>query len=635
MATTETRSPDSVCHDARAERIARLLERPLVAAPGLVSPAGSRLRRVLETAPARRGKALFASRHAIVALVLYVAGALVIQQHAVLHMATQISGNIQGDPTQYMWAMWWWPHAIFSGINPFVTHDIWAPAAYNTGSITSTPTLALLFLPVNLILGWNQGPVVTYNLAQMLAPVLSAWFTYRLVLYLTTRYGKRNPAAAIAGGWLYGFGAYGLSQLQGHLQLVYTYIVPLLVLLAVRRFNDDISRRRLIVFAAIAIVAEIGIGTEVLFTGTCLLGVAWLAGLAFAPGAERRKLFGVGLELLGAFVVAAVITSPFLYYAATGPEVEQNSNSVLKMADLLGFIFPTPLIKAGAVRFAAVSNLFTEDGGVVENGVYLGIFLIGGGLAFMAGHWRRWGTKVLIVFTFVAFLWALGSTLTIAGQSTTWLPWRLLDHKAPFNEITPVRMGAWVGAGVCIAFALWLARPGRWVPVRWLVALIAAVMLWPNINGTYNTGYPVYSEGVASPPFITRGLYKKYLTPGEVIMPIPFGPFGNSLLWQAQARGYFRLASGWFGFIPPDYANSLVGQELMNFTPFTDPVKQMHAFIKTAHIGAFLVVPYSNDALLPDQSGSWPETFRALGLTAKSAGGVDVWDVPKSMRGTG
>jgi hypothetical protein len=513
-----------------------------------------------------------------------------------------------------MWAMWWWPHAILTGVNPFVTHAIWVPNAYNVGSITSTPTLALLFAPLNAVIGWNDGPVVSYNLSMLLAPVLSAWFTYRLCLYLTARSGTRSPAAAIIGGWLYGFSAYGLSQLQGHAQLVFTYLVPVLLLLSLRRLDDDLSRRRFVVLSAVAVIAEIGIGTEVLFTGTCMLAITWLAGIGFAPPGQRRKVLRVGMELIAGYALAALICAPLLYYAATGPEIEANSNSVLKMADLLAFVIPTQLIKVGANRFANVSALFTEAGGVVENGAYLGVFLIGGAIAFMAANWRRWGTRVLALSTAVAVVWALGSTLTIAGQSTIWLPWRLLEYRAPFNEVTPVRIGAWVALGATIAFTLWLARPGGWVWARWLVALVAAAMLFPNVDGTYPDGIPVYREGVGSPAFITDGLYKRYLTHDEVILPIPFGPYGNSLLWQAQARGYFRLASGWFGDIPPGYSNTVAGQELMDF-------------IRHSHIGAAVVIP--------DEAGSWPEVFRQLGLTPTAVGGVDVYDIPAVLRDGG
>jgi hypothetical protein len=619
MPATDTKAARTAPQSAWAARVARTLEAPLRALPPIADPLLSRFAGAGEWPVLRRLRAGFGRRHAVVALGLYLAGALVIQSHAVAHLSTQISGNIQGDPTQYMWAMWWWPHAILSGINPFVTHAIWVPDAYNTGSITSTPTLSLLFAPLNAIIGWTRGPVVSYNLASLLAPVLSAWFTYRLCLYLT-----RAPAASVAGGWLYGFGVYGLSQLQGHLQLVFTYIVPLLLLLALRRLDDDISRRRLIVLATMAIVGAIGIGTEVLFTGTCMLVVTWLAALGCAPAPRRRRVLTVGIELICGYLLAALICSPLLYYALTGPEVEANSNSVLKLGDLLAFVIPTQLVKVGSNRFAPVSALFTELGTVTENGAYLGVLLIAGAVAGMAGSWRRWGTRVLIVATAVAVVWTLGSTLTIVGQSTIWLPWRLLEYRSPFNEITPVRIAAWVSLGMVLAFTLWLARPGRWAPLRWLVALLAAVMLWPNINGEFPSTQRVYDEGVASPAFITQGLYKHYLHPNEVILPIPFGPYGNSLLWQAQARGYFRLASGWFGYFPPDYANTLIGEELLGFHAFDDPVAALRGFIAHTHLGAAIVVP--------SEAGDWPEVFAHLGMKRTAVGGVWVYDVPAVLR---
>ena len=37
----------------------------------------------------------------------------------------------------FVWSLAWWPHAISSGIDPLVTHAIWAPVGVNLAWVTS------------------------------------------------------------------------------------------------------------------------------------------------------------------------------------------------------------------------------------------------------------------------------------------------------------------------------------------------------------------------------------------------------------------------------------------------------------------------------------------------------------------
>lgn len=563
-----------------------------------------------------RLRELWAGQHAVAALVLYLVGAIVMQGYAVAHISTEIAGNLVADPTQYMWSMWWWPHAILHGLNPFVTHEIWVPGAYNLGSVTSTPLPSLLFAPITALLGPVQGPVVAYNLCNLIAPVLGAWFAYRLCLYLT-----RAPGPSIVGGWLFGFSTYALSQLQGHMHLVFTFLAPVLLLLSLQRMDGVIGRWRYVLLAAVAVAAEILIGTELVFTTTCMLAVTIVVSVVLAPPAFRTRILRLVPELVGAYVLAAVVCAPFLYYALTGPEVEANYNSVLKVADLLSFAIPTPLTWIGGHRFGSISAGF-PPASRLETGTYLGLPLIVGALIFSVREWRSWGTKVLVVVTAIAGIWALGPSLIIDGHSTIWLPWRLLEYRHPFNEVTPVRIGMFVALGTAIAFARWMALP-RDRPWRYgLLALLAVAFLLPNVSGTYPWGAKIFREDVQSPRFITAGLYRHYLHRGEVILPVPFGPFGNSLLWQAQTRGYFHLASGWFGYWPHDYSTNMVVSQLSNFHRFTDPVSLTRDFLLAHRVSAVVMVP--------GLAGPWPRVMSQIGLRRITVGGVWLYPAPLS-----
>lgn len=549
--------------------------------------------------------------HGWAALALFTVGALVAQQHAVAHLASSVSGNGIGDPTQFMWAMWWWPHAILTGTNPFVTHAIWVGDPFNLGSVTSTPLPALAASPITALF----GPVVSYNVMNLVAQISGAWFAYRTCLYVTGA-----PAAAIAGGWLYGFSTYEIGQLAGHLQLVFTFAPPALVLLILQRFDERITARRFAVLATLVLTAELLCGTEVVFTMTVVAAVGFVAALALAP--DRGRVLRLIPPLAIAYVMTAVICSPLLYYALTGPEVGAGQG-VAYPADLVSFLIPSPITWAGGNAFRSVSSGYVA--GITEAGAYLGAALIAIVVAYAFESGRQWRARVLLITTAGAAVLSLGERLNVDGHSTISLPWKLVSGIKGFDEVLPVRLSMFTALGCAMAAALWLARPqaARWG--RWLLAATAVLLLLPNPNAVGGNGdQPVFNVHYENLSFFTQGTYRRYLRRDEVVLPIPFGYLGSSLLWQAQAHGYFRLASGWFGYWPPDYYSDPVVMQMIGAQPFTTPVSGMRAFLARHHVGAVV--------MQADQTAQWPQVMAKLGLSSVAVGGVLVYDVPPTLR---
>ncbi|HET9074670.1 MAG TPA: hypothetical protein VFN48_08840 [Solirubrobacteraceae bacterium] len=553
-----------------------------------------------------------------VAVGLYALAALYFQHHMLTHPGSMIAGNLVGLPTQYMWAMWWWPHAIAAGVNPFVTHALWGGAAYNLGALASSPLLALLCTPINLVLGWTRGPVVSYNLLNLAAPILSAVLARQLCLRLT-----RSPGAAFVGGWFYGFSVFGLCELQGRLSLVFTFLPVALCLLSLLRLEAAISRRRFVALSAVAVAAQFGISTEIAFTTACLSVVVVGVAACFAPAQTRRRLLGTVVpELLGAWGLAAVLCSPLLYYALTGPQVGSGPNSHLAVADLFSYVIPTPLVRLGQQRFALMASQFPPAAGFGDTGTYLGLPLLLGALAAAIAGWRIWGMRVLVISAVVACVWSLGPILYVSGSPTIGLPWNILASLREFGQVSPVRVGLYVELAAAIGFALWLAAPSRRRPLKWLVALVGIAFVFPNTNGLFPNGPAIYSENVDSPAFIKAGEYRSVLHPGETVLPIPFGLGGRSLLWQAQTRGYFRLAGG-FAYRPVGLQQSIAVQQLSGELPLRRPAEHLRSYLLARHIGAVAVVD--------GEGGPWPRVLARLGLRARNVGGVAVYDVPAAL----
>ena len=141
--------------------------------------------------------------------------------------------GLGNDAEIFMWSFAWWPHAIAEGIDPVVTHAVWAPEGMNLMWATSVPTAAALLAPVTA--AW--GPVVSWNVAAVATPALAAFTAYLLCAHVA-----RAWAPSLLGGALFGFSSYVAGQQLGHLHMTAVFLVPLGALLVVRRCERSIGR---------------------------------------------------------------------------------------------------------------------------------------------------------------------------------------------------------------------------------------------------------------------------------------------------------------------------------------------------------------------------------------------------------
>ena len=149
-------------------------------------------------------------------------------------------------------------------VKPFVPRVVWAPDGANLHAGRFRYAAAgLVLAPLTL----TAGPVVAYNVASLLLPVLAAWFTYRLCRHLTGAFGP-----SLLGGYVFGFGSYMVAHLLGHLNLVSVFFVPAAVHLVLLRVDEAISRRRFVALMAVVFAVQLLLSPEVLLTG------AWLGG---------------------------------------------------------------------------------------------------------------------------------------------------------------------------------------------------------------------------------------------------------------------------------------------------------------------------------------------------------------------
>jgi hypothetical protein len=573
------------------------------------SPASERIvaKTSLTARPGRLRRMLSRVPSWVWALAFYLVMAVVtIGRHALSHPATICACVGTEDPAAYMWALSWWPHAISHGLNPFVTHYLWAPTGVNVAQAAMIPTAAVAMAPITAL----AGPVVSYNILSLGSPALAAMTAYLLCRRLVGR-----EAPAVAGGYLFGFSSYEFAQLTGHLNLTLVFLVPVMVHVALRRVDREISRLIYLIVMALMLVLQAGLSTELLAESVAFGAVILVSARFLAPRSHRSRIDGLMAETVAAGLVALVVASPFFYYAlfsGTFPKGAGNLSDVYGL-DLLNTLFPTYTTWLGHHDFLSL-GLTYETGNITEADGYLGVPIVLAFLLWLLGDgYRSLLGRLLMVAVGVIFIVALGSHLHIAGQQTVTLPFNWVRHIPVFNNIVPSRIMLFATLAVAVGVAAWLAVPSRPTVVRWLVVLLGAIVVFPNLLPA------LYGVPPHNPRFFATSMYRNYLTRNETVLMLPYGTNDVSTLWQAETNFYFYMPEGYIsGVVPPPFDTDVtVGQLVSNSPP---PASALGSFIREHRVSDVVVDP----AL----AGPWPGVLAQLGLTARHAGGIILYAVP-------
>ena len=490
-------------------------------------------------APARRPALVWAAPRPrlpwwALALLLYGALALALFAWRLIgHLSTDCACAASADPGQVMWGLQWWPWALLHGHNPFFSPQLWAPVGGNTAKSALLPGPALALAPVTLLF----GPIVAYNLMTIAAPVLAAFTAYLLCRHIT-----RSQRPALVGGFIFGFSPYLFAQLTAHANLYLVFLVPLMVLLALRRAQGELSPRRYVVYLAIVLVAQMGISTEVLATTVALGGLTLVGCVLIAPRRYGARVVSLALDTALAGILAAVVTAPYLYWAAIKGGAPIGSPGADQYGtDLLNPILPT------VVTWIHGDAVF-EGGHWAEAGGYLTIPLLIAFVAWLDRERRRFIARLLGVAFVVIFFLSLGSHLAVNGYGLlAWLwPYDRLTALPVVNALEPGRLSMYLTLILGIGVADWLAvaerapaRRHRTLVRRWSLVAVGLVLLLPNFPTQQWFGVP------HNPAFFTTSAYKRSLTPGETDLVLPYWDNDNSMLWQAEAHFSFQTPEGY------------------------------------------------------------------------------------------
>jgi hypothetical protein len=538
---------------------------------------------------------------AIVGFVIYLIAGLVLFGEPLFHRHQCIC--LGTDEGIFVWAFAWWPHALLHGSNPFHSGIIYAPQGFNIALGALVPGAALLFSPVTAI----AGPLFAYNLAMLLCPALGAFFAFLLCRRLTGRFWP-----SLFGGWCFGFSTYMFGQLLGHMQMTLVFLVPAIVHLVLRGLAGELGRRRLFGLLLVALVLQFAFSPEVFVSFTLFGAIALAIGFVFADPRLRAGVRGVIVPILGAYGAAAIIVSPYLYYAfQPGGLPILVRRTEMFSNDLLGLVVPTQVTKLGGTHFLSTSSRFTA--GIVEGGAYLGLPLIAMICLGARRRWRDVGGKVMIVTLLVVLVCSFGARLHVDGATSIPLPWAIGSHLPVLGLALPSRFAMYAFLIGGMLAATWLAD-ARTRVAPWLLAAVSVACIWPAI------GLGLWRGSPPLPSLFTSSRYRAVITPSDTALLLPVGISGYSMLWQAESGLRFKMASGYV--VPPEapdpYKVDPAYPTLTAGIRVSDVEGAAASFLYTHHVTVAVVDPGSA------QATPWISILQRLGWRARTIGGTVV-----------
>jgi hypothetical protein len=540
-------------------------------------------------------------RQTIFALAIYSTISALYFGSVIIRHLSQTYCGLGLDPTIYIWAITWWPYAIAHHLNPLLTPVIWAPTGYNLTRATSIPAPSIIVYPVTRIF----GPVAAYNLLCLACASVAAFSAFILCRYLC-----RSFWPALLGGYIFGFSQYMLSQIGGHLFLLFIFPVPLAVYLVLLRFDGILGKYSFIGLFVLVVIFEFLSSTELFATTTVFGAMALsLSYLIFADA--RAAIRSVISDIAQAYGVLILILAPYLYNVLAGGAPPVANPAEAYSNDLLAFAIPTHVVLGGSA-FASITNKFTFSWG--EMAAYLGpgVWLIF--VLFARSYWRTRIGKLLLLSLVLIGLASLGPTLHIAGTPHSRLPWFIVDKLPLINLALPGRFGMYLFliAGLIVAIYLSKAQMPSWS--KGVLGLCALAFIAPDL-----IFLQAETTRVNTPIFFRSGQYKQYISKGDIILILPYDALSQALLWQAETAFYFRLVSGFY--IPPaDYSRWPITQSFGTGDRMSDFSEQLDGFLGAHQVKAIVV-----DSRSP---GPWPGMLSEAGMTAVAAGGVLLYKVP-------
>jgi hypothetical protein len=449
-------------------------------------------------------------------------------RNLVFHPADYLAGS-GPDPQFMLWSVAWWPYAISHHVNPLFCKLVWAPKGFDVVWSTSINLQSIVAAPLTA----RWGPVVSLNLLALVMPALSALAAFVLVRRIV---GATMPA--LLGGYLYGFSPFMVGHQAGaHVVLTSTFLIPLIVLLALRQLERGGGSIWFVLVLASLLVAQFlmsleMLGTSVIF-GAAALGVAWMC------WPERRgALRSLTILVIAALVLTAIALAPLLHHVLTSSGMGRHRVWADTGADLFELIVPGGFFLLGDLlgqgRGEGIYQHFTR-----EVGGYVGLPLLVLTIAFLYSRRGERRARFFAAMLAIVYVASLGPSLHLRGIELCPMPWRLFDRLPLINSAQAARFTIYLHLLLALIAAMWLAETAWSAAAKLVVAALLVIAVLPNLRGQ-----DLWATKLDPPAFFTGPAVRRSLRPGENVVLLPYSSNGRCMIWQALSGMYFAMAEG-------------------------------------------------------------------------------------------
>ena len=488
------------------------------------------------------------------------------------------------DVQQYIWFLAWWAHAVSHRLNPFLTALVWAPSGVNLAWTTDFPLASCALYPITRL--W--GPIVACNLLHLITPALTGWSAFVLCRYIVHRFWP-----AWLGGWLFAFSPSMLTGMLGSVFLLLVFPLPLAVWATLRRLAGELKTRSFVAIVVALLLAQFLMSPEVFATAAFVGAIAFALAARSASAEEWTRLRSVASSIIVAYAISTVVLLPYLYYMFAFGTPHGVIFSPWRISiDLANFLVPTSSNELGSLAVSGtIARRFLAE--LSESSGYMGLPLLVIIALFARERWHDRTGRFMISMLAIACVLALGPLLEIAGYRLLPLPAAALTVLPLLDKALPSRFMIYAYLTMAVIVAMWLAsdrknsddRRNAW---RWTLGLAIIPFMLPNLSPSF------WTTPAEIPAFFGSGVYRQYVAPGETVLVLPFGLFGEGMLWQATTDMYFRMAGGYVGLAPPmpeEDSGWPIMSGLYSIAGVPDAGDQLKAYLANHNVSAVIVGP--------------------------------------------